>query len=75
VAVKRKILIFGWQGTNFVMRKEILVVDSPKLLVCVSNNIIVGYKKHYEVIDIASSTSTRLLDIDREHKLVSLEVC
>jgi hypothetical protein len=75
VTLKKKILCFIWQNGNFQPRREIVLNDTPKLVSCIQpNSIVVGFKKTYDLIDGGTATVTRLLDFDREHKNVCLEV-
>ena len=85
VGIRHKFKLFSWQAgvkgvlvgslaSGFTLKKEFASPESPRALICTSGCIIVGYKKHYDAIDVQSYTSTRLVDFDREHKLISLEV-
>lgn len=58
VASKKKITCYVWQGTGFILKKEITLADSVKSLFCVQNAILVGLKKSYEAIDLATLSST-----------------
>lgn len=74
VANKKKLSIYMWQESGLVPRRELNCNEVPKLLQCVPGAIIVGCKRHYEIIDLANMTMSRLLDFDKEHRMVSLEV-
>ena len=82
VANKKKISIYQWQDSGIVPKREMATPEVPKSLLCVSGAIIVGYKKGYDVIDLqdvsSSATNTmtasRLIDFDKEHRNVCLEV-
>ena len=74
VAIKRKLALYVWQGAGFVPRREISLADFPKTIACAANMIVVGYKRHYESVDLTSFATARLLDVDKEHRMVCLEV-
>lgn len=74
VASKKKLTVFGWQSPGFMLRREISLVDIPKSICCVGGAAIVGYKKFYECVDLSTGTISRLLDVEKECKMVSLEV-
>jgi hypothetical protein len=76
VANKKKISIYLWQDSGIVPKREINTTEVPKSLLCVAGAVIVGYKKFYEVIDLHDATmpSSRLLDFDKEHRTVGIEL-
>ncbi len=74
VANKKKLTQYVWQAPGFNMRKEINLVDTPKSLFYAGNIVIVGYKKFYELVDINTGGITKLADIDKEHKMVTIQV-
>jgi hypothetical protein len=74
VAIKRKLALYVWQGSGFVPRKEIAVAEFPKFVFCAANMVVVGYKRHYESTDLTSFATSRLLDVDKEHRMVCLEL-
>ena len=51
---KKKLTLYLWQGTNFIIRKELNLPDAAKTILCSQNAVIVGYKRHYEAIDLTS---------------------
>lgn len=74
VVNKRKLLIYGWQQPNFILRKEFNLPDIPKVLYYLNNFVVLGYKKHYEGLDFSTSLSNRILDIEKEHRMIIAEV-
>jgi hypothetical protein len=71
--------IFQWQSGNggFALRREFSFSETPRAILCVGGNsgsVIVGLKKHYEVIDLQTFNSIKLLDFEKEHRLVVFEV-
>jgi hypothetical protein len=74
VANKKKIFLYGWQGSGFLLKRDFNLIDVPKSLHCVANGAIVGYRKFYECIDLTSAMTSRILDVEKEHKMVTLEV-
>ena len=56
---KKKLTLYLWQGTNFIIRKELNLPDAAKTILCSQNAVIVGYKRHYEAIDLTSLSSFR----------------
>ena len=86
VGNKKKITLYTWsQPSNipgspavvggFQFRKETTnLTDTPKNIVCVSSCIIVGYKRTYEALDINTLNSTKILDVDKDQKMLCMEV-
>ena len=81
VGSKRKLSSYSWTATstsltgNFQFRKEMInLPESPRNIIFVSNGIIVGYKRSYESIDINTFISTKILDVDKDQKMLCLEV-
>ncbi|KAJ1443435.1 hypothetical protein B484DRAFT_6762 [Ochromonadaceae sp. CCMP2298] len=69
------------QASCFQLLREFTLADSPQSLLCCGGGagggggcVIVGYRRHYECLDLLSGTSSRILDVEKEHKLVALEV-
>ena len=74
VVNKKKLSQYTWQQPSFVLRKELNLQDVPKTVHYVNNSVIVAYKKFYECIEINSGISSRILDIEKEHKMIIMEV-
>lgn len=71
--------IFQWQSGSggFSLRREIAFPESPRAILCLgssTSSVVVGFKKHYELTDVQSSNSVKLLDFEKEHRLVAFEV-
>lgn len=71
---KRKVSLFLWQGFGFIMRREIPLSETPRISYCLDNMIVLGHKKWYEAVDTSSYSTTRLLDVEKEHSMICLEV-
>ena len=56
------------------MRYEIPVTETPRLTMCREGMVFLGNKKSYEVIEINSRIITKAIDVDREHRMVAMEV-
>lgn len=76
VGSKKKISIYLWQGTGFVLRKDISLPESLKCLSCLSSNVvIVGHKRCYEALDLISLAATRVLEFDnKDNRMVCFEL-
>lgn len=79
VGQKHKMKVFSFLGglSGFSLRRELAFNETPRVLFPVGGGggcLIVGFKKHYEALDAHSYASTRLLEFEREHKLVCVEV-
>jgi hypothetical protein len=74
VANKKKLTHYIWQAPGFQVRKEYNLVDTPKSIYYFKHMVIIGYKKFYESLDINTGGSTRIADVDKEHKMVTIEV-
>ncbi len=71
---KRKVSLFLWQGFGFILRREIQLPDTPKMSYCMENMIILGHKKYYDILETATYSTSKLLDFDKENKMVAIEV-
>jgi hypothetical protein len=74
VPLKRKLALYVWQGSGFVPRREIALTDFPKNITCAANMLIIGQKRHYEAIDLTSFAMSRLIDVEKDYKMVTLEL-
>jgi hypothetical protein len=74
VANKKKLLHFSWQSPGFQLRREFNLIDTPKSLCCLGNSVVIGYKKFYECLDLGSGTTNRLVDVEKECRMVTVEV-
>lgn len=71
---KKKLTLYLWQGTSFIVRKELNLPDVAKIILCTHNAVIAGYKKHYEAIDLTLLSTHRILDFDKDHKMVCMDM-
>lgn len=71
---KKKLSLYLWQGTSFLLRREIPLSNEAKCLLCASNLVVVGYKRYYETIDMMTSAVNKILDFEKDHKMVCLEL-
>lgn len=55
---KKRLAVYLWQGSGFALRRELLLTDGPKFVVCLSKAVVLGYKKHYEAISMSSLYAT-----------------
>lgn len=76
VAMKKKLLFYLWTGSEFQLKRDINSTESIKSLIYSSsaNSIIVGYKRYYEAIDMLQLKPTRILEFEKEHKMLCLEL-
>jgi hypothetical protein len=51
-----------------------MLSDAPKAVYCLSHTVIIGQKRHYETVDVTTSEMSRLLDVERDQKMVCVEV-
>ena len=74
---KKKLFAYSWQAPGFVLSREYLLLphEIPKSIQYVCNTyVVMGYKKHYEYLDLITGAVTRLFDVEKEHKMVALQV-
>lgn len=74
VALKRKLLVFQWTGAGFSLLRELVTAETPRALYAVVNCLLVGYKKHYEALNVSSLSAVKICDVEREHRMIVLEV-
>lgn len=59
------------------MRRELSFSESPRAILCIGGlggNIVVGFKKHYETIELQNYNGTKIVEFEKEHRLVCFEV-
>ena len=79
LANKKKIYLYSWNQPGFVLGKEYNLNDVPKSLHYMQQTqqtgaIILGFRKHYEVLDLVTSRTARIVDVEKEHKMFCLEL-
>lgn len=74
LVIKKKLYLYFWQQSTFILRKEFSLQDVPKTIYFHQCGIIIGYRRFYESIDPATGLVTRILDFEKEHKMVCFEV-
>jgi hypothetical protein len=74
VANKKKLVQYAWQAPGFALVREFTLPDVPKSMLFVRNAVILGYRKHYECLDLVTGIATRILDVEREHRMLITEV-
>jgi hypothetical protein len=76
VANKKKLFLYGWQAPGFHLRKDFVLIDTAKHIHCIngSASVLVGYRRFYECIDLTSGSATRILDFEKEHKNITIDV-
>lgn len=71
---KKKLSHHIWQMPGFSLRRDFNLADVPKNIGFVRNSVIIGYKKFYECLDLNSGLTSRILDVEKENKMIILEV-
>ena len=74
LANKKKLFYYSWLAPGFAPIREFVLADVPKSLLCARTSVVVGYRKHYECVELTTGNSNRMLDVEREHKMVITEV-
>lgn len=74
VANKKKLSHYAWQDSNFQFKREFTLVDVPKTLCCVGDAVVIAYKKFYECLNLNTGGTSRILDVEKEHKMIIVEV-
>ena len=77
LASKKKLLLYSWQAPGFAFRREFSLSDVPRSLTCVRDCAVLGFKRHYECLDVLLSSSgvtARVLDVEREHRTLCVQV-
>lgn len=75
VVSKKKLQLFSWQGSSFAFKRDVaLASDTPRTVTFIPNKLLLGYKKSFEVLDLATYASVKILEADREGRGASLEV-
>lgn len=74
---KKKLSLYAWQlgqNTGFIIRKEYTLPDTPRAVYYIQNALVIGYKKHYEAIDVNTFAQARILDVDKDQRMICVEV-
>lgn len=74
LANKKKLYQYSWQSPGFVLIREYSLSDVPKTLQYINSFVIIGYKKHYECLDLITGNASRMIDVDKEYRMIALEV-
>lgn len=74
IANKKKLYQYAWQSPGFSLVREFTLTDTAKSLIYVRNSVVIGLRKHYECLDLVTGSFSRILDVEREHRMVTLEV-
>lgn len=74
VGSRKKLFLYSWQSPGFAFQRDFNLIDVPKSLCALQSAVVVGYKKFYECINLQSSFVSRVLDIDRECRMATIEV-
>mmetsp|Transcript_7714 Transcript_7714/g.10647 ORF Transcript_7714/g.10647 Transcript_7714/m.10647 type:complete len:888 (-) Transcript_7714:2-2665(-) len=65
VATKKKLVIFAWDGNDFIEIRELALPDSAKTLVWCGDSVCVGFKKEYNLINVQTGAMTELFPTGR----------
>lgn len=71
---KKKLAHHVWENPGFSLRREYTMIDVPKTIAYFKNSVIIAYKKFYECLDLQSGVTSRILDVEREHRMVIAHV-
>lgn len=74
IANKKKLFQYAWQAPGFAFVRDFNLTDVPKSLLFVRNAVIIGFRRHYECLDLVSGHNSRILDVEREHRMLVTEV-
>jgi hypothetical protein len=74
IANKKKLSQYQWQDSMFQLRKEFTLIDIPKNIYYLRGSVVIAYKKYYECLDLNSGGTSRILDVEKDHKMVIAEV-
>ena len=59
VVNKKKISFYLWLGKRFDHLSDGMLNDVPKIIYCLPQSVIVGYKRCYEAIDVPTMTASK----------------
>jgi hypothetical protein len=74
ISNKKKLLQYAWQAPGFAFVRDFNLPDVPKNMLFVRNAVVLGYRKHYECLDLVTGVANRILDVEREHSMLITEV-
>ena len=57
VVNKKKLSYYLWNASSLEFITDRALPDTPKLMHCLSQSVILGYRRHYEAVDIPSLTT------------------
>ena len=60
---------------QYQFHKECSLPDTPRLAQFIANHVmIVGFKRHYEILNVDTLISYHILEIEKEHKMICTQV-
>lgn len=65
IAIKKKLLIFTWNGVEFHEWKELSLPDSAKTLVWCGDSLCIGFKREYTLINVKTGAMTELFPVGK----------
>jgi len=71
---KKKLIVYSWQAPGFIINHEYILQDLVKSIQYINTYVVLGYKKHYESLDLITGVTMKLFDVEKEHKMVALQV-
>lgn len=76
VGSKRKLAFYQKLGQAFVLQKEFTTLETPRVIYELTsvNAVVVGYKRHYEMVMLGTYHPVKFAEADREHRLIVTEV-
>ena len=74
VTNKKKITLYKWKGSGFIPKREVMLSETPKFVCGLSGAVIAGVKKQYDLIDLSNFKTFKLIDVEKEHQMVGLEI-
>ena len=74
VIIGRRIIVYQRIDNNFIILNDIPTSETPRAITYTSTSLIVGYKRHYEVMDLHLNSAIRILDFEKEHRMICFEV-
>jgi len=72
VSTKKRIHIFSWEGTSFVLQKDLPLSSTPLSLATVPGVpavVVLGFKREYSLFDVGTRQLTPVLEMEKDQPL------
>ena len=74
VVQSKRLTLYERQGSDFALTNDISLPETPRTVLFTGASLLVGYRKHYEALTLQLSDPVKVINTEKEHLEVSVEV-